>query len=273
MEYRTLGRTDWQVSTVSFGAWAIGGTWGAVDGGRVAGGAAPGPRPRRQLLRHRRRLRRRPLGAPAGAAAQGAQGPLLHRHQGGAAPPQADGRGLQQEEPDELGRPQPEEPGERSDRSPAASLPADRPLLPARGVRPLRRPGQGRQDPLLRRQRRAGRGGAQGDRVSGRAVGADHLQHLPPAPGRPLLRRGAQEEGRHPGAAAAIVGDAGRQDDPQEQVRRGRPPELQPRRRGVRSRRDLLRRPVLEGPGGRRRAAPAGPAKGPRWRRSRSAGS
>jgi aryl-alcohol dehydrogenase-like predicted oxidoreductase len=30
MGYRTLGRTDWQVSTVSFGAWAIGGTWGAV---------------------------------------------------------------------------------------------------------------------------------------------------------------------------------------------------------------------------------------------------
>jgi aryl-alcohol dehydrogenase-like predicted oxidoreductase len=30
MEYRTLGRTGWQVSTVGFGAWAIGGTWGAV---------------------------------------------------------------------------------------------------------------------------------------------------------------------------------------------------------------------------------------------------
>jgi aryl-alcohol dehydrogenase-like predicted oxidoreductase len=30
MEYRTLGRTDWQVSTVSFGAWAIGGPWGPV---------------------------------------------------------------------------------------------------------------------------------------------------------------------------------------------------------------------------------------------------
>jgi aryl-alcohol dehydrogenase-like predicted oxidoreductase len=30
MEYRTLGRTGWQVSAVSFGAWAIGGTWGAV---------------------------------------------------------------------------------------------------------------------------------------------------------------------------------------------------------------------------------------------------
>jgi aryl-alcohol dehydrogenase-like predicted oxidoreductase len=31
MEYRALGRTGWKVSTVSFGAWAIGGTWGPVD--------------------------------------------------------------------------------------------------------------------------------------------------------------------------------------------------------------------------------------------------
>jgi aryl-alcohol dehydrogenase-like predicted oxidoreductase len=31
MQYRPLGRTGWNVSTVSFGAWAIGGTWGAVD--------------------------------------------------------------------------------------------------------------------------------------------------------------------------------------------------------------------------------------------------
>src|SRR5690606_28760070 len=31
MQYRELGRTEWQVSTVSFGAWAIGGTWGPVD--------------------------------------------------------------------------------------------------------------------------------------------------------------------------------------------------------------------------------------------------
>ncbi|HEY4183493.1 MAG TPA: aldo/keto reductase [Polyangia bacterium] len=30
MEYRTLGRTGWKISSVSFGAWAIGGTWGAV---------------------------------------------------------------------------------------------------------------------------------------------------------------------------------------------------------------------------------------------------
>jgi aryl-alcohol dehydrogenase-like predicted oxidoreductase len=31
MQYRELGRTGWKVSTVSFGAWAIGDAWGNVD--------------------------------------------------------------------------------------------------------------------------------------------------------------------------------------------------------------------------------------------------
>jgi aryl-alcohol dehydrogenase-like predicted oxidoreductase len=31
MNYRMLGRTGWQVSDISFGAWAIGGSWGDVD--------------------------------------------------------------------------------------------------------------------------------------------------------------------------------------------------------------------------------------------------
>jgi len=31
MNYRTLGRTGWKVSEVSFGAWAIGGAWGHVS--------------------------------------------------------------------------------------------------------------------------------------------------------------------------------------------------------------------------------------------------
>jgi len=31
MEYRELGRTGWRVSSVSFGAWAIGSAWGRVD--------------------------------------------------------------------------------------------------------------------------------------------------------------------------------------------------------------------------------------------------
>jgi aryl-alcohol dehydrogenase-like predicted oxidoreductase len=31
MQYREFGRTGWKVSAVSFGAWAIGGSWGSVD--------------------------------------------------------------------------------------------------------------------------------------------------------------------------------------------------------------------------------------------------
>jgi aryl-alcohol dehydrogenase-like predicted oxidoreductase len=31
MEYREFGRTGWKVSSISFGAWAIGGSWGAVE--------------------------------------------------------------------------------------------------------------------------------------------------------------------------------------------------------------------------------------------------
>jgi len=31
VDYRTLGRTGWKVSEISFGAWAIGGAWGTVE--------------------------------------------------------------------------------------------------------------------------------------------------------------------------------------------------------------------------------------------------
>src|SRR6476661_3252335 len=31
MQYRELGRTGYKVSTISFGAWAIGGSWGTVE--------------------------------------------------------------------------------------------------------------------------------------------------------------------------------------------------------------------------------------------------
>jgi aryl-alcohol dehydrogenase-like predicted oxidoreductase len=35
MKYRRLGRTEWEVSEISFGAWAIGGGWGSVDEGQA----------------------------------------------------------------------------------------------------------------------------------------------------------------------------------------------------------------------------------------------
>lgn len=31
MQYRELGKTGWKVSSISFGAWAVGGAWGEVD--------------------------------------------------------------------------------------------------------------------------------------------------------------------------------------------------------------------------------------------------
>jgi aryl-alcohol dehydrogenase-like predicted oxidoreductase len=31
MKYRTLGRTGWKISEISFGAWAVGGSWGEVN--------------------------------------------------------------------------------------------------------------------------------------------------------------------------------------------------------------------------------------------------
>lgn len=31
MQYRELGKTGWKISAISFGAWAIGGTWGKVE--------------------------------------------------------------------------------------------------------------------------------------------------------------------------------------------------------------------------------------------------
>src|SRR5690625_2479820 len=37
MKYRPLGRTGWNVSEVSFGAWAVGGSWGTVDEGEARG--------------------------------------------------------------------------------------------------------------------------------------------------------------------------------------------------------------------------------------------
>ena len=63
MQSRRLGKTGRDVSEIGFGAWAIGGSWGAGGRRGVGGGVARRGRRGRHLLRHRRRLRRRPLRA------------------------------------------------------------------------------------------------------------------------------------------------------------------------------------------------------------------
>ena len=43
MQYRELGRTGWNVSTISFGAWAIGASWGSVNDAESLAALPDGP--------------------------------------------------------------------------------------------------------------------------------------------------------------------------------------------------------------------------------------
>ena len=211
MQYRELGRTGWKVSTLSFGAWAIGGTWGAVDDSESLAALQRAVelgvnffdtadvygdgRSERLLARLRRQARRADR----------------HRHQSRAAAGSAHSRGLQPPQPDRLRGAQPEEPGDGYPGSAATALPANAGLLPAGGLRRAGRPGAGGQAALLRGERGESGRSAQGDRVPQRAKRADHLQHVPPATGGAVLRAGAEAQGGHPGARAAGFRAADRQ--------------------------------------------------------------
>ena len=85
-------------------------------------------------------------------------------------------------------------------------------------------------DRRLRRQRRARRGGAEGDRVPGRRDRADHLQPVPPAAGGRVLRGGRAPRRRRHRARPARVRPAVGQVHARDDLRRRRPPQLQPRR-------------------------------------------
>ena len=104
-------------------------------------------------------------------------------------------------------------------RSRPAALPAVGDLLHAGGLRSLRPARGGRARPRLWGQRREGRGGAEGDRVPGRLDGADHLQHLPPAAGRALLRAGAPARRRRDRPRSAGLWAADRQVRPRVELR------------------------------------------------------
>src|SRR4029450_6021307 len=132
MEFRSLGRTDWKISTVSFGAWAIGGTFGTVKDDES------------MAALHRALDRGVNFFDTADVYGDGRSERLLARLRKERKEPfyitTKGGRGLQQEEHHLLRGAQPEEPGGRHDRPPADSLPADRRLLPPGGVRAVRRP-------------------------------------------------------------------------------------------------------------------------------------
>ena len=160
MQYRALGRTGCRCrrSASARGRSADrGGRWTT----RSRCGAARGARRGRQLHRHRGRLRRRPQRAAGGAPARERPGEtILRRDQGRPPAAGADARRLHAREPDAW-----------VDRS-LRNLDVDAidllqlhcppsPVFGDTGVyQHPRRPRRGRQDPALRRQRRAHRRGA-----------------------------------------------------------------------------------------------------------------
>ena len=203
MEYRLLGRTGFRVSRVSFGAWAIGGTWGPVDDAESLSALhraldcgvnffdtadVYGDGHSERLLARLRKERKEPFYVATKAGRRLARQSV---------------DGYSRKNLTRVDRAQLEKPRNRGDRSAPAALPADRPLLRARGFRLPRRSGNGGQNSPLRRERRTRGRSAESDRVSRRPIGADHLQRVPPAAGRALLARGGAARGRRAGAAAA----------------------------------------------------------------------
>ena len=274
MQYRPLGRTGWNVSTVSFGAWAIGGTWGPVDDEESMAALhraldlgvnffdtadVYGDGRSERLLARLRRERTRAV---------------LRRHQGGPAPEPARGRGVRPREPHRLRRAQPRRTWARR-RIDLLQLhcPPTRGVLHARGVRRARRPRARRQAAPLRRQRGEGGGGAEGDRVS-RTCSRCRSSSTSSASGPPSCffaeaqRRGVGILARLP----LVVGPAHGQALARQHLRRRRPPALQSRRRGIRPRRDLLGRRVLRQASRPSRRCARWCRRGRRWRRWRCAG-
>ena len=206
MKYRELGRTGWKVSEISFGAWAIGGAWGnvddkeslaalhaALDGGVNFFDTADvyGDGRSEQLMAKLRKNRKERFYVATKA------GRRLNPHT-------ADGynranltafveRSLKNLETDAIDLLQLHCPPTEVYYRPEVF-----------GV--ARRVGKGRQVAALRCERRKGRGGAQGHRVSRSANGANHLQYLPSAPGRIVFRTSATAQSRHPGARTAGLG-------------------------------------------------------------------
>ena len=269
------GEPDMEVSAISFGAWAIGGTWGTVDDEEsmralhtaidagvnfIDTADVYGDGRSERLVA---RLRRERPGETIFVATKA-----------GRRLPDADPGGLQPREPGRLGRSQPQEPGDGAHRPAAAPLPApdvyDAPRCSASsttwcGAGKIRHYGVS-----VETRRR----GAARDPAPRSADGPDHLQHVPAQarPSRSFRRRATRGVGilaRVPLASGLLTGKLTRAVD----LRRRRPPPLQPRRRGLRQGRDLLGRAVRGRARGGRASCGRWSPRARRWPSSRSAGS
>ena len=275
MQQRRLGGTGYQVSEIGFGSWALGSEWGEVSEADAMGALHAaldtgvdffdtadvyGDGRSEQYLA---RLRRERPGEP-----------FLVATKAGRRLPAADGGGLQRGQPPLLGGAQPAQPGGRT-ASTCCSCTARR--RPSTTSPPCSRPST-----ASSAEGKVRHYGVSVEKVEealkaiefpGVQDGADHLQHLPPAPRRPLLPRGGGPRRRHPGPGAPGQRPAHREDDPGDPLRRRRPPGLQPPRAVLRPRRDLRRRRLQDRPGPGRGAAPPGARRGRRWPSSPCAGS
>ena len=259
MEYRQLGRTDMKVSAISFGAWAIGGTWGpvddeesmralhaAVDAGTnfVDTADVYGDGRSERLVA---RLRRERKGETIFVATKA-----------GRRLPKQTPEGYSRENLTAWVERSLEEPRDGGGRSPPAPLPAPGRLRPAGGLRHPRRPREGGEGPPLRRERRDGGRGAP-RRCATRSVKTVQIifNMLRLKPAEELFAQALEPARRHPRPRAPRERAADRQADEGLDLRQRRPPQLQPRRRGLRQGRDLLGRALRRRARGRREAAPA----------------
>ena len=200
MRQRRASRLGTAVSEIGFGAWAIGGTWGEVSE-RDAQAALNAALDAGVTFidtadvygdgRSETIIGRRAEGARRQAARSSRPRPAARlRQQVAEGYTKANLEGFIDRQPQAISA---------STRSTSCSSTARRRdvyYLPEVFDDPRRPRGQDGKIEALRRQRREGRGGAEGDRISQRRLGPDHLQHLPPAPGSELFFREAKAKKR-----------------------------------------------------------------------------
>jgi aryl-alcohol dehydrogenase-like predicted oxidoreductase len=192
MKYRELGRTGWKISEISFGAWAIGGTWGTVDDkeslaalhAALDGGVnffdtadVYGDGRSERLLAKLKKERKDKF--------------YIATKAGRRLP--ANGRRLQSPEPHGLCRAQFEESATDAIDLLQLHCRPRRFIICRRCLRHARRPREGRQNAPLRRERGKSRGGVESHRIPRRAIGADHLQYFPPTACGVVLPGGAAQ--------------------------------------------------------------------------------